>query len=179
MTAPTIPTHSELRAKALAATQGRWRSGPYGSVHPDADGSGAICVMSSKSGFYDNWNANAVFIAAANPETVLSLISTIERQAEEIAALREVLEECEVVLALSEQPAFPDPLYHEGVKALGERIGFGALMSTASAGWRETLSEKDYPLGGEFVAGPCYATVIKTLGLVRSALSHAKTKEGT
>jgi hypothetical protein len=86
-------------------------------------------------------------------------------------AVLAALTECEEVLRLSEHPAFPDPLYHEEVKALGRRIGFGALMTTASAGWREVLAEQGYPAGGEFVAGPCFATLQSTLAQVRAALA--------
>jgi hypothetical protein len=92
-------------------------------------------------------------------------------------AVLAALTECEEVLRLSEHPAFPDPLYHEEVKALGRRIGFGALMTTASAGWREVLAEHGYPAGGEFVAGPCFATLQSTLAQVRAALAqHAASR---
>jgi hypothetical protein len=89
--------------------------------------------------------------------------------ADTIAQLVKALEEAETVLALVERPAFPDPLYHEEVKALGRRIGFGALMSTASAGWREVAQERGDPIGGEFVAGPCHGTVTHTLSIIRRA----------
>jgi len=96
-------------------------------------------------------------------------------------AVLAALKECEEVLRLSEHPALPDPLYHEEVKALGRRIGFGALMSTASAGWREVSAEHGYPVGGEFVAGPCFATLQSTLAQVRAALalSAASVSVGT
>lgn len=92
----------------------------------------------------------------------------------ELDRMREALVECVDVLAMNEHPAFPDPLYHAEVKALGERIGFGALMSTASAGWREVLAAKEWPTGGEFVAGPCFGTVQATLALARAALSPTR-----
>ena len=38
------------------------------------------------------------------------------------------------------------------VKALGEQIGYGHLMELASALWRKSLKEKDYPTSGAFVA---------------------------
>jgi hypothetical protein len=43
-------------------------------------------------------------------------------------------------------------------------------MSTASVAWREILAEKGYPIGGEFVAGPCHGTVVATLAKIRAAL---------
>ena len=87
--------------------------------------------------------------------------------------LENALREAEELIALTEHPAFPDPAYHEEVKALGRRIGFGALMSTASAGWREVLAERGDPLGSEFVAGPCFGSVERTLGIIRDALAKA------
>ena len=85
-------------------------------------------------------------------------------------AVLAALKECVSVMAMQEHPRWPDPLYHEEVKALGERIGFGALMGTASAGWREASAEKGYPTGGEFVAGPCFSTLTATLKQARAAL---------
>ncbi len=90
----------------------------------------------------------------------------------EVATLRAALGEAEEVLRLVEHPAFPDPIHHERVKALGREIGFGALMATASAGWREVLAERPYPTGGEFVAGPCFATVKQTLAKIRAAMGE-------
>lgn len=68
---------------------------------------------------------------------------------------------CEV-LELKRRHAFPDPQYHERVKQLGMEIGFGALMSTASAGWREVADVK----GSEFVAGPCQGTIDNLLARI-------------
>lgn len=90
----------------------------------------------------------------------------------------EALEECVAVMAMQEHPRCPDPAYHEEVKALGRRIGFGALMGTASAGWREVAAEKGYPTGGEFVAGPCFSTLTATLRKARQALSNTPGKRG-
>lgn len=84
------------------------------------------------------------------------------------------LEEAEETLGLVEHKAFPDPAHHETVKALGRRIGFGALMSTAEAGWREVLQESGVPSGGEFVSGPCRVTVDTCLAKIRSTLSKIR-----
>ena len=89
-------------------------------------------------------------------------------------ALVGALEEAEGVLALVEQPRWEDPLYGDEVRALGDRIGFGALMSSAQASWARRAREQGYPAGGEFVAGPCFATVQHTLKLIRQALSTIK-----
>jgi hypothetical protein len=58
------------------------------------------------------------------------------------------------------------------VRALGDRIGYGALMSSASASWREKLA-KEGIAGGEFVSGPCHGTVVHTLSIIRDALALA------
>lgn len=39
----------------------------------------------------------------------------------------------------------------EVVKSIGERIGYGHLMTIASALWRKSLKEKDCPISGAFV----------------------------
>lgn len=97
-----------------------------------------------------------------------------DRVGDVVADLVEALREAEELLALVEHPSNPDPLYHERVKALGEAIGFGALMSTASAGWRERIEERGDPGGSEFVSGPCFGSVQRTLRIVRAALAKAQ-----
>lgn len=39
----------------------------------------------------------------------------------------------------------------EAVKELGEKIGYGNMMSIASALWRKSLKEKGYPISAAFV----------------------------
>jgi hypothetical protein len=86
----------------------------------------------------------------------------------------EALREAEETLQLVEHPACPDPVHHDEVRRLGRRIGFGALMSTASAAWREELAARGDLIGSEFVAGPCHLTVVNALSVIRSALSAKK-----
>ena len=50
----------------------------------------------------------------------------------------------------------PDPLYALDVKRLGSRIGYGAMMQSASASWSEAVR------GGEFCVGPCRVVAIST-----------------
>lgn len=77
--------------------------------------------------------------------------------------------EAEEALALAASPNIPDPRHIDEIRALGERIGYGNLMATASAIWGEKM-EADGIGGSEFVAGPCRSTVVKALGLVRDAI---------
>ena len=39
----------------------------------------------------------------------------------------------------------------ESVRILGEAIGYGNLMTLASALWRKSLSDSGYPISGAFV----------------------------
>ena len=86
--------------------------------------------------------------------------------ANEITHLRAALREAESVFALVESPSFPDPDYQSRIETLGSDIGYGALMAGASAAWRKC----GIIPGGEFVAGPCQATVTRTLEIIRAAL---------
>lgn len=52
-------------------------------------------------------------------------------------------------------PPERDPEHWEAVEELGKRIGYGALMTSASASWRESGGG-----GWEFTVGPCRATLL-------------------
>ena len=95
----------------------------------------------------------------------------MNRAADEIERLREALQECTEVLELNEHPRREDPDYGHEVAALGDRIGYGALMSSASATWRRRLKEDGHPVGGEHVAGPCQATITRALQIARAAIT--------
>lgn len=69
-----------------------------------------------------------------------------------------------------------DDLADEKVKNLGELIGFGALMASASRQWNETVR------GGAFTIGDCYATSAVILESYRALAlryprAHKKEKE--
>ena len=85
------------------------------------------------------------------------------------AGLREALVEAEDTLRLVEKPAIEDPMHQAAIEQLGDRIGYGALMRGAQAAWRKRLGAQ---AGGEFVAGPCYATVLSALAKIRAVLSQ-------
>ena len=72
--------------------------------------------------------------------------------------------------ALTEREKIEDPQYGEYIRSIGDKIGYGALMSGAQAEWRKRLREDGGLVGGEFVAGPCYVTVLDTLKHLRAAL---------
>ena len=86
------------------------------------------------------------------------------------ARMEKALREAEEVLAMAALMPMVDPVHGDEVEALGLRIGFGALMSSAQASWRQQADVK----GGEFVAGPCFATVIETLKTIRQALGASQ-----
>lgn len=86
------------------------------------------------------------------------------------------LMEAEEALALAASPNIPDPRHIDEIRALGERIGYGNMMATASAIWGQKM--QDAGIGGsEFVAGPCRSTVDKALSLVRAASEQAATED--
>ena len=90
----------------------------------------------------------------------------------EVEVARAALREAESVFALVESPSFPDPDYQSRIETLGSDIGYGALMAGASAAWRKC----GIIPGGEFVAGPCQATVTRTLEIIRAALATEPVK---
>ncbi len=86
------------------------------------------------------------------------------------AKLRDALGECISTLELSENIPAVDPIYGTRVEELGHEIGFGALMSSASASWHAGMGG----LGGQFTVGACHMTVVETLRRARSAFDATK-----
>lgn len=58
------------------------------------------------------------------------------------------------------------------IKALGERIGFGALLSAAVKGWHKSAKENGYPPEGSFTVGHCHGTVESALQSLREFLNE-------
>lgn len=103
--------------------------------------------------------------------STLAALTTAEARIQELeAALREL----EDTLTPAEQVPPKDPAYGDEVRALGLRIGFGALMASASHEWRQWLADNGYPLGSEFVAGPCRAVLESDLRAARHTLRRGK-----
>lgn len=86
-----------------------------------------------------------------------------------------LVEACQSALASFEAaiPTGSDPANEPVVSTLGKRIGYGALMATASYLWREELKSEGYPVGGEFIAGPCRVTAEANVRELRAALDAA------
>jgi hypothetical protein len=86
--------------------------------------------------------------------------------------LVDALQECIAALRLATRVPPRDLQNEPAVRALGERIGYGALMATASDVWRQRLAEDGAPVGGEFVCGPCRSTAALALAAAEAALAQ-------
>lgn len=90
---------------------------------------------------------------------------------EQVAALVEAARRAEDELSLTQNPVFADPAIRQQIEALGQQHGYGNIMATASALWRQELARQGLPEGGAFSAGPCVVTAANTLRMVRAALA--------
>jgi hypothetical protein len=75
---------NELEALAKAATPGPWMHNDYFSVvqtHSNEVSLSAVC----RKGNSDEPEATLAFIAAANPETILALITLVREMADELS----------------------------------------------------------------------------------------------
>lgn len=90
-----------------------------------------------------------------------------------IATLESALRECRSILALCPTKAtYPkDTPEYAPVMELCKHYGYGAVMSSASSQWMESLEQMGYPPGGAFVAGPCADTIEYTIQVIDSALA--------
>ena len=90
--------------------------------------------------------------------------------ATDVAALVEATKDLRDALAHMATPARvdPDKYFSEQVKAFGDAFGYGALMTTASALWRQSLGDLQ---GGEFAVGPCVTTAANQLKRLSAALT--------
>lgn len=89
---------------------------------------------------------------------------------DQLTTLRNALQECKEILALQTQPCWIDPLHGEEVEELGERIGYGALMASASASWEKKLLEKHGITGGAHGVAVGRTSSRKALLMVEEAL---------
>lgn len=101
--------------------------------------------------------------------------SVIWQAAAHIERLEAALTEFMDATASAALPSAVDPVFGAMVEALGSQVGYGALISSASASWREDLARAGYPTGGEFVVGPCMATLTSVRAKSRAALTRSET----
>jgi hypothetical protein len=71
-------------------------------------------------------------------------------------------------LASAASVPIADPYILVELRALCERAGYGNVMSSASALWRERLGDL---AGGEFVSAPCRSTAVNALAAVDAAIA--------
>lgn len=102
------------------------------------------------------WNARPGGVAAMGSVSI-----PVER-------VKEALVEAREALSLAADVPLADPYILTDLRALCDRVGYGNVMSSASALWREKLGELK---GGEFCAGPCRATAEAAIELIDQALS--------
>ena len=81
------------------------------------------------------------------------------------AALREFMDITEPSARIPAE----DPDYGAEVKALGDRIGYGAMMASAQASWRAVL-KRDGLQGGEHTHGACYSVLMRARAMADAAL---------
>ena len=95
---------------------------------------------------------------------------SVEPVATDVAALVEAAKDLRDAIAHMAAPARvdPDKYFSEQVKAFGDAFGYGALMTTASALWRQDLGDLQ---GGEFAVGPCVTTAANQLKRLDTALA--------
>ena len=84
------------------------------------------------------------------------------------AALREFME----ITAPAARLPMEDPAYGRDVQALGDRIGYGAMMASAQASWRAVL-KRDGLEGGEHTHGPCYSVLLRARTMAEDALKKS------
>ena len=116
----------------------------------------------------------AISTIEANARRIVACVnalSGISTEAIEAGGVQEVVEaarEARECLRLGAVVPLRDTANYDEVSALGNRIGFGALMATASLAWRDECGEM---AGGEFVCGPCRSTSEKAIVKIDTALS--------
>lgn len=119
------------------------------------------------------WDAiNAIDVAVtgggAKPDPEhLTRTTSLAAQNQQVLALVEAARDAGDVLQSAAAPSNLDPQFSGQIAALGERIGYGALMHGASALWRKSLGDL---AGGEFAAGPCVSTAASRLARLDDAL---------
>jgi len=89
---------------------------------------------------------------------------------DQYTAVRNALLECKEILDLQARPCHVDPQYGKEVEELGERIGYGALMVSASASWEKKLLRIHGIAGGAHGVAVGRTSSRKALLMVEEAL---------
>ena len=91
----------------------------------------------------------------------------IQQQQATIERLSAALDDAREVLALACLESIADPHILIELRELCERAGYGNVMSSASAIWRQRLGDL---AGSEFCAGPCRSTAESTIAKIDNVL---------
>ncbi len=168
----------EIEQRAEAATPGPWG---------DYDDSVEIVSAPNHLGLMEAWvcrctrgdwispeqmAANQQFIAASRadvPALIASLRAAWRENERKDAALREAKEVLELSDPYGRRRRIEAPEDPE-VRDLCERIGYGAVMDSASRQWRAKATREGGG-SGAFTVGTCVGTVQSTLKLIRVALA--------
>lgn len=113
-------------------------------------------------------------------EIVGTLLNALDKQSAENERLRAALRDAREVLAYAAQvpPLHPDNHVVEEIGDLGKRIGFGALMNSASAQWAALLCDTGGE-GGEFVCSPCRGTAQAVIANIDATLNGGQSCQST
>jgi len=166
----TVREVLRLCAGALAAAPTPAQSAPASDVLREALRLARPIVESDLSSAEEHCDADWEGMSRTALDAIDAALTTSAHQRDELV---EVLKRIEPLVSQLALPSRLDPYHSREIRELGERIGYGALMHGASALWRVHLEENGGS-GGEFVVGPCAATVDKAWTRLRHDIEEAK-----
>ena len=170
----------ELERLAKEATPGEWRvTEPWSGFSSLKAGEKLVfglaagCDEERRPASECDANAALIVTLRNNLPAILSALrgeQERETAADVVRAPRKLIEDVLTdYIMMAGQPRL-DPLYARDVEKLGSRIGYGAMMQSASASWSATVR------GGEFCVGPCRAVAISTRDRLAALLPPPPTK---
>lgn len=116
--------------------------------------------------------AMSVSSMTAHPATPAADQSPATETGDGVTALIGALSHAHDLLQqMTYQRECPDPEHADDVRLLGERIGYGAMMASATALWPHKLAD-DGCAGGEFVTGLCRTTIERGVRRLEEALAE-------
>ncbi|HCF5790964.1 ead/Ea22-like family protein [Pseudomonas aeruginosa] len=137
--------HAELRRLAKAATPGPWVTDAQqnGAIFNIESESGDMCIAMSQENpaptrleINEQRRANAEFIAAANPKTILALLDEIDRLSDELSACTEHPGGCGYWREAAKRRTEERDQFKEENEALRESLQALIHISNATA-WEE------------------------------------------